>query len=254
MTTIDSSTAPHGSTALVTGSTSGIGRATAEKLASLGVHVIVSGRHTDRGEEVVRVIRAAGGKADFVAAELSDAASARSLAGRALSITGKIDILVNNAGIYTFGATDQMTETDFDAAYDINVKVPYFLVAELAPKMAETGKGSIVNIATGVAHKGFVGASLYGSSKAAIILLTKSWAAEFGPSGVRVNAVSPGPIYTPGTEVMGEGAIDTFAVGTPAARVGEAHEIASAVAFLVSDDAAYIHGAILPVDGGSVAV
>jgi NAD(P)-dependent dehydrogenase (short-subunit alcohol dehydrogenase family) len=243
-----------GSTALVTGSTSGIGRATAEAIAGLGAHVIVSGRNVERGNEVISAIRAAGGRADFIAADLSDAASARSLAARALLVTGKVDILVNNAGIYTFGPTAETTEAAFDAAYDINVKAPYFLVAELAPQMAKRGKGSIVNIATGVAHKGFVGASLYGSSKAAIILLTKSWAAEFGPRGVRVNAVSPGPIYTPGTEVMGEGTIDTFAVGTPAERVGEAHEIASAVAFLVSDEAAYIHGAILPVDGGSVAV
>jgi NAD(P)-dependent dehydrogenase (short-subunit alcohol dehydrogenase family) len=243
-----------GTTALVTGSTSGIGRATAETLADLGAHVIVSGRNAERGEEAVRVIRANGGKADFVAADLSDADSARSLAAEAAAITGHIDILVNNAGIYTFGPTANTTEADFNAAYDINVKAPYFLVAELAPRMATLGKGAIVNIATGVAHKGFVGASLYGSSKAAIILLTKSWAAEFGPSGVRVNAISPGPVYTPGTNSMGEGTIETFAVGTPAARVGEAHEIAAAVAFLVSDDAAYIHGAILPVDGGSVAI
>lgn len=243
----------NGSTALVTGSTSGIGRATAQALAERGAHVIISGRHQERGEQVVAQIRAAGGKADFVAAHLSDASSARALAEQALSITGQIDILVNNAGIYSFGPTVDTTEADFDLSYDINVKVPYFLVAELAPKMAERGAGAVVNILTGVAHKGYAAAGLYGSAKASLLLLTKSWAAEFGPQGVRINAVSPGPIHTPGTDVMGEG-IDAFAVGTPAARVGEADEIAAAVAFLVSDDASYIHGVILPVDGGSVAV
>jgi len=243
----------NGSTALITGSTSGIGRATAHTLAELGAHVIISGRHQERGEQVAAHIRAAGGKADFVAALLTDAASARSLAQQALSITGRVDILVNNAGIYSFGPTVDTTEKAFDLSYDINVKVPYFLVAELAPRMAGRGAGAIVNILTGVAHKGYAVAGLYGSAKASLMLLTKSWAAEFGPSGVRVNAVSPGPIHTPGTDVMGEG-IDAFAVGTPAARVGEAVEIAAAVAFLVSDEASYIHGVVLPVDGGSVAV
>jgi NAD(P)-dependent dehydrogenase (short-subunit alcohol dehydrogenase family) len=243
-----------GSTALVTGSTSGIGRATAARLADLGVHVVLSGRDFTRGEDAVSEIRAAGGKADFVAADLCDAASARALAVTAVSVTGRIDILVNNAGGYTFGPTAATTEDAFDAAYDLNVKVPYFLVAQLAPQRAALGGGSIVNIATGAAHRGFAGAGLYGSSKAAIILLTKSWAAEYGPGGIRVNAISPGPVHTPGTRALGEGVIDTFAVGTPGARVGEAHEIAAAVAFLVSEDAAYVHGAILPVDGGSIAV
>jgi NAD(P)-dependent dehydrogenase (short-subunit alcohol dehydrogenase family) len=238
-----------GRTALITGSTSGIGRACAETLAREGAHVIVSGRNTERGEHTVDKIRAMGGTADFIAADLGNARSATSLAEKTLAVTGSVDILVNNAGIYTFGPTASTTEEAFDAVYDLNVKAPYFLVRALAPPMAARGSGVIINITTGAAHRGAVGAGLYGSSKAALMLLTKGWAAEFGPSGVRVNAISPGPIHTPGTG----NDIDHLAASLPARRIGEPHEVASAVAFLASDQAAYIHGAVLPVDGGAIA-
>ena len=194
------------STALITGGTSGIGRATANKLAQLGIHVLVVGRNAERGKKTVDEIRAAGGKADFISSDLRDAASAREVAKRALELgNGHVDILINNAGIYPFGSTHEMTEEQFDRVFSLNVKTPYFLVAELAPLMARRGKGAIVNLSTMVADYGAPGTSLYGSSKAAINLLTKTWAAEYGPSGVRVNAVTPGPTRTEGTEEMGEG-------------------------------------------------
>src|SRR3984957_18021466 len=171
-------------TALVTGGTSGIGRATANKLAQLGIHVVVVGRNQERGEKAVAEIRAAGGKADFIASDLKDASSARAAAKRALELgQGRIDILINNAGIFPFGPTEKTTEEEFDKVYALNVKAPYFLVAELAPLMAKRGKGAIVNISTMVADYGASGMSLYGSSKAAINLLTKAWAAEYGPKG-----------------------------------------------------------------------
>src|SRR5579862_6999457 len=170
------------STALITGGTSGIGRATAEKLALLGIHVLVVGRNAERGKNTVDEIRGAGGKADFISSDLRDAASARYLAKRAIELgNGHVDILVNNAGIYPFGRTHEMTEEQFDRVFSINVKVPYFLVAELAPLMAKRGKGAIVNLSTMAADYGAPGMSLYGSSKAAINLLTKTWAAEYGP-------------------------------------------------------------------------
>jgi len=242
------------STALITGGTSGIGRAAADKLAQLGIHVIVVGRNAERGQKTVAEIRAAGGKADFISADLQDASSARIAARKAIELgNGHVDILINNAGIFPFGPTDKTAEEDFDRVYSVNVKAPFFLVAELAPLMAKRGKGAIVNLSTMVADFGMSGMSLYGSTKAAINLLTKSWAAEYGRSGVRVNAVSPGPTRTEGTEAMGEG-LEQLAAQAPAGRPATADEIADAIVFLATDRSSFIHGANLAVDGGRTAV
>jgi len=241
-------------TALVTGSTSGIGRAAAELLAARGLHVVVSGRDQERGAEVVRTIQSAGGSADFVRADLRDEAGARALADAARTIGGgRVDVLVNSAGIFPFGPTVATTTEGFDEVFDVNVKAPYFLVAALAPGMAERGDGAIVNVTTMVAEFGAAGMGLYGSTKAALVLLTKSWAAEFGPSGVRVNAVSPGPTRTEGTAAMGE-SLDQLAAAGPAGRPGTASEVAEAIVFLATDAASFVHGAVLPVDGGRIAV
>lgn len=242
-----------GKNALVTGGTSGIGRAAALALARLGARVAVSGRNEQRGNEVVKEIIAAGGQGEFVSAELKDAASARTLAARAAEQLGQVDILVNAAGMYPFGPTEEMTEEDFDAAFDLNVRALFFLVAQLAPKMADRGQGAIVNLSTMMADQGYAGAGLYGASKAAVVSMTKSWAAEYGPRGVRVNAVAPGPTRTEGTRVMGE-ALDKYAALAPAGRTATADEIAEAIAFLAGDRASFIHGAVLPVDGGRTAV
>lgn len=242
------------STALITGGTSGIGRATADKLAQLGIHVLVVGRNAERGKKTVDEVRAAGGKADFISADLHDAASARTVAKKAIELgDGHVDILINNAGIYPFGPTHEMTEEQFDRVFSINVKAPYFLVAELAPLMAKRGKGAIVNLSTMAADYGAAGMSLYGSSKAAINLLTKTWAAEYGPRGVRVNAVSPGPTLTEGTKAMGDG-LEELAAQGPAGRPATADEIAEAIVFLATERASYIYGAKLAVDGGRTAV
>jgi len=137
------------STALITGGTSGIGRATAKKLAQLGIHVLVVGRNAERGKKTVHEICAAGGKANFILSDLGDAASAREAAKRAIELgNGHVDILINNAGIYPFGPTHEMTEEQFDRVFSLNVKAPYFLAAELAPLMAKRGKGAIVNLST----------------------------------------------------------------------------------------------------------
>jgi NAD(P)-dependent dehydrogenase (short-subunit alcohol dehydrogenase family) len=245
---------PNALTALITGGTSGIGRAAANKLAQLGIHIIVVGRNAERGEKTVADIRAAGGAADFLSSDLRDASSAREVARRAVELgNGQVDILINNAGIFPFGPTHETTEEVFESVYALNVKVPYFLVAELAPLMAKRGKGAIVNLSTMAADYGAPGMSLYGSSKAAINLLTKVWAAEYGPSGVRVNAVSPGPTRTEGTDAMGEG-LEQLAAQAPAGRPATADEIAEAIVFLATARASFIHGAKLAVDGGRTAI
>jgi NAD(P)-dependent dehydrogenase (short-subunit alcohol dehydrogenase family) len=241
-------------TALITGGTSGIGRATARNLAKLGIHVIVVGRDAKRGDEALAEIRAVGGKADFISTDLRNASSAREVAKRAVELgSGHVDILVNNAGIFPFGPTEQTKEEEFDRVYSLNVKVPYFLVAELAPLMAKRGKGAIVNVSTMVADYGASGTSLYGSTKAAINLLTKVWAAEYGPRGVRVNAVSPGPTRTEGTDSMGDG-LERLAAQAPAGRPATPDEIAEAIVFLATDRSSFIYGAKIAVDGGRTAI
>jgi NAD(P)-dependent dehydrogenase (short-subunit alcohol dehydrogenase family) len=241
-------------TVLITGGTSGIGRAVANKLAQMSIHVLVVGRNVERGERTIAEIRMAGGQADFISSDLRDASSARQVARRAVELgNGHVDILINNAGVYPFGPTHETTEESFDKVYSLNVKVPYFLVAELAPLMAKRGKGAIVNLSTMVADYGAPGMSLYGSSKAAINLLTKVWTAEYGHSGVRVNAVSPGPTRTEGTDAMGEG-LERLAAEAPAGRPATADEIAEAIVFLATDRSSFIQDTKLAVDGGRTAI
>jgi NAD(P)-dependent dehydrogenase (short-subunit alcohol dehydrogenase family) len=243
-----------GKTALVTGSTSGIGLATAQQLAALGAHVLVVGRDVTRGEKAVTGIRERGGSADFIQADLHDANSARSLASQALALGGgRVDILVNNAGFATVGPTAGTQEEDFDAVFGTNVKAAFFLVAEIAPTMAARGAGAIVNVTTMAAQIGMAGMSVYGASKAALNSLTQSWAAEYGPQGVRVNTVSPGPTRTPGVEPMGA-VIDQLGAQAPLGHVAQPDEIAEAIVFLASDRASFVHGARLNVDGGRTAI
>jgi NAD(P)-dependent dehydrogenase (short-subunit alcohol dehydrogenase family) len=240
----------EGRTVLITGSTSGIGRAAAEQFGADGARVIVTGREATRGRDVVDAIASAGGQARFIAADLSAPDGARNLAQAA----GDVDVLVNNAGIFPFGATHEIPIEDVNAVLDFNVVGPFTLTAKLVPGMIERGSGAIVNVSTMVASFGLPGMSAYGASKAALELLTKAWAAEYGPFGVRVNAVSPGPTRTPGTAAMGEEGINQLAATLPLGRAADAREIADTIVYLASDRSSFINGAIVPVDGGRLAV
>ena len=234
-----------GAVALVTGATSGIGEATAVKLAQLGAAVIVHGRDADRGAAVVKGIQAGGGQARFLAADLSHPDEVRRLAQEA----GDVDILVNNAAVYQFGSTFDVDDATFDLHINTNLRAPFLLVKHLEPAMAARGAGAVVNVSTfGASVAGKLG-GIYGASKAALELMTLVWADEFGPSGVRVNAVAAGPTRTPGTAVYGEMAEalgHAFALG----RTADAREIAEAVVFLASPAASYVNGAVLQVHGG----
>ena len=242
----------NASTALITGGTSGIGRATANKLARLGVHVLVVGRNVERGNKTVAEIRAAGGEADFISSDLRDASSAREVARRAVELgNGRVDVLINNAGVFPFGPTQGTTEEMFDSVTQRQDAVLPGRGTRFAD--GEEGQRAIVNVSTMVADYGVSGMSLYGSTKAAINLLTKAWAAKYGPSGVRVNAVSPGPTRTEGAEAMGE-ALDQLAAQAPAGRPATPDEIAEAIVFLATDHSSFIQGAKLAVDGGRTAV
>jgi NAD(P)-dependent dehydrogenase (short-subunit alcohol dehydrogenase family) len=244
----------EGKTALVTGSTSGIGKATATALAARGAHVLVVGRDQARAEEVVADIEGDGGSATFRLTTLGDLESAQELVEWATDAgDGHVDILINNAGVAVLGPSVAATEAEFDETFALNVKVPFFLVASLAPAMAERGWGSVVNVSTMVASFGQAGMAMYGASRAALELLTKAWAAEYGPSGVRVNAVAPGPTRTRMMEAVPDEMVNQLAALAPAGRVAEPEELAAAIAFLASDDASFIHGVTLAVDGGRVA-
>jgi NAD(P)-dependent dehydrogenase (short-subunit alcohol dehydrogenase family) len=238
----------EGSTALVTGATAGIGRAVALQLGQLGAEVIVHGRSAERGAKVVQEIQNAGGKARFIAADLSDADDVRRLAAEA----GPIDVLINNAGVYKFGATADTDDAFFDEHVNLNLRAPYILVQQLVPGMAERGHGAVVNLSTVAAAVPARTAGIYGATKAGIELLTRVWADEFGRSGVRVNAVQAGPTETPGTDAT-PGLADGFAAYTALGRVAAADEIANAITFLASPTASYVNGAILQATGGQLA-
>jgi len=233
--------------ALVTGATSGIGRAIALHLARDGAEVVVHGRNAARGAETVEAITALGGRARFVAADLSDPTDLQ----RLVEAVGDIDVLVNNAGFSWFGPTADLQVDTFDAMFASDVRAPYFLVAEFAPKMAAKGKGSIINVSSMAGQIGLAGGAAYGATKAALSSMTRAWAAEFSPRGVRVNAIAPGPVHT---RPEARERIDTLGGTTLLNRAANPEEIAEVVGFLASPRASYVTGAIIAADGGRTAI
>jgi NAD(P)-dependent dehydrogenase (short-subunit alcohol dehydrogenase family) len=236
----------EGKVALVTGATSGIGRAAAVQLAAQGAAVIIHGRDVTRGGAVVAEIENGAGSARFVGADLSQPTEALRLADE----VGDVDILVNNAGFAWFGPSARLPVNTLDRLFAANVQAPYLLVSVLAPKMVARGEGVIINLASRAGTMGQPDSAAYGATKAALASLARSWAAEYGPAGVRVNAISPGPVYTNAAD---RELFDASAKTTTLGRAAEPQEIADVIGFLASPRASYVTGTNIAVDGGRAA-
>lgn len=240
-----------GRTAVVTGGSRGIGRAVCLELARGGANVALcyAGNET-AAQETAAAIEALGAKALAVRCDVSDAAQAESLVRRAVEAFGTVDILVNNAGITRDGLLMRMPEADFDAVISANLKGAFLCMKAVARLMIRRKYGRIVNLSSVVGLRGNAGQVNYAASKAGVIGMTKSLAKELASKGVTVNAVAPGFIETDMTAAMQEAARMAVQASIPMGRPGAAEDVAHAVAFLASEEAAYITGQVLAVDGG----
>ncbi|MDX6535446.1 MAG: hypothetical protein QOF68_3190 [Gaiellales bacterium] len=237
-----------GRVAIVTGGASGIGEATAHRLANEGASVIVADIDAARGETVAAVIGEAGGTARFRRCDVASAEDWQAMAAETVGEFGRIDIVHNNAYTTVISAAEKVSEADWDRTFDVCVKA-IFLSAKACMRHLTEASGAMVNTASVHALMSFAGYAAYDSAKAAICGLTRNLAVEYGPA-VRVNAVLPGAVITPAWDGRSEADRDAFASEIVAGRLGTADEIAAAVAFLASADASYITGAMLVVDGG----
>lgn len=241
----------EGKVAVVTGASRGIGRAVAMKLASEGAMVVINYNGSkDRAEEVKKEIEENGGKAEIRQCNVSDFHACEEMFKEIISTFGKIDILVNNAGITRDGLLMKMSEEDYDAVLDTNLKGTFNCIRFVARQMIKQRGGRIVNMASVSGVLGNAGQANYSASKAGVIGLTKAAARELASRGITVNAVAPGFINTEMTAVLSEKVKEGAVAQIPLGTFGETEDIANAVAFLASDNARYITGHVLNVDGG----
>ncbi len=238
--------------ALITGSARGIGRATALAFAAEGAQVIVCDMDAAGGEQTAADIRTAGGRALFVQVDVTDRASVDALVQAAQAHFGRIDVLVNNAGVLRDRSLLKMTEQDFDFVINVNLKGVFNCTQAVAPLLAAQGSGVILNASSVVGVYGNYGQTNYVASKAGVIGMTRVWARELGPKGVRVNAVAPGFISTEMLAGIPDKVMEELKAKISLRRLGRPEDIANAYVFLASDEAAYITGHVLHVDGGAV--
>jgi NAD(P)-dependent dehydrogenase (short-subunit alcohol dehydrogenase family) len=242
---------PVGQVAIVTGGGSGIGRATALKLAAAGYRVLVVGRRASSLEATVRLVRELPGAAIPCVTDLIDSDAPQRATKACLDEWGRIDILVNNVGVGGGGAVRDTTDTDWERCMAVNLKTAFRMIRSAVPAMVLNGAGAIVNVASGLALTGSQGNSAYSAAKSATLGLTRQAAAEYGYRGIRVNAVAPGATETPFTQGrIRSGKFRRVVESTPLGRLAQVHEIAAAVVFLSGPDSSFITGQILAVDGG----
>jgi NAD(P)-dependent dehydrogenase (short-subunit alcohol dehydrogenase family) len=241
-------------TALITGGATGIGLATAKLIASRGVNVVLSGRHDEAGAQAVAEIKAAGGRALFLRADVTDEKAVEALIGKIVAEHGGLHMAVNNAGISTENKTVDVSETaDYRTMIEVNVLGLYYCMKYELRQMAAQGGGAIVNIASVAGLNGIPWAGTYASTKHAVVGLTKSSALDFATQGVRVNAVAPGAVKTKlieGQIELGQYDEKSISAMHPMGRMGEPIEIANGVAWLLSDEASFVTGHVLNIDGG----
>ena len=243
----------EGKIAVVTGASRGIGRAIAEKLASMGAMVVINyNGSAKKAEEVKAKIESNGQKAAVMQCNVSDYAACEAFIGEIIKTYGRIDILVNNAGITKDGLLMKMSEEDFDNVINVNLKGTFNCVRHVARQMIKQRAGRIINLSSVVGVTGSAGQVNYAASKAGVIGLTKSTAREVASRGITVNAVAPGFIETDMTEVLSDKVKEASAAQIPLGHFGKAEDVANTVAFLASDDAGYITGQVIHVDGGMV--
>jgi glucose 1-dehydrogenase len=243
-----------GKTALVTGSTQGIGAACALRLATEGAHVALNGRHRDeRTDKLLADIAAIGGTATFIEADVGSAQGAIALVGQAVLTLGRLDILVNNAGMERNASFWDVTEEDYDAVMDVNLKGVFFGTQAFVRHCRATGRpGAVVNMSSVHEEIAFPHFAAYCASKGALRMLTRNLATELAPLGIRINNVAPGAIATPiNAKLMADKAqLAKVTANIPMQRMGTPEEVAAVVAFLASDEAAYVSGSTYAVDGG----
>jgi 3-oxoacyl-[acyl-carrier protein] reductase len=242
----------QGKAAIVTGASRGIGRSIALKLAAAGAKVAVNyASNRDAADEVVESIRIAGGEAIAIGADVGNVNEVEALFARTLEAFGKVDILVNNAGVILYKTIDEVTEDEFDRHFRINVKGTYF-ACQQAMKHMERG-GTIINFSTSIAGGMFPTYSLYAATKGAVEQITRQLAKEFGPKGITINAVAPGPVNTELFNVgKTQAQIDALSRMNAFQRLGEPSDIADAVELLASDQARWITGQTIRANGGFV--